>query len=108
MLPFTVKHLARITNVQFDNLRIEQSPGLISLWIGKAFWTRDDERGHIDGVRFEEIQARADPLRIELKGFDATHAVENVLFQNVVVNGKPLTAPQVNANEFVNQLALRP
>ena len=99
---------ARVTNVRFDNLRIEESPRLISLWINKAYWTRDPERGHVNGVRFENIQARTDSLRIELKGFDATHAVENVLFQNVVVNGEPLKTTQVRANEFVRKLVVRP
>ena len=70
--------------------------------------TRDEERGHVTGVRFENIQARADPPRIELKGFDATHAVENVVFHNVVVNGQPLTALQVKTNEFVRALTVRP
>lgn len=98
---------ARIGNVRFENLRIEESPRLISLWIGKAFWTRDDERGHIDGVIFKNIRAKADPLRVELKGFDETHTVENVLFEDVMVNGKPLAAPDVKTNAFVRKVTIR-
>ena len=30
---------AHISNVRFENLRIEESPRLISLWIDKASWT---------------------------------------------------------------------
>ena len=70
---------ARISNVRFSDMRIEESPRLISLWINKAVWSRDAERGHIDGVTFSRIAATADPLAIELQGFDATHAVENVV-----------------------------
>ena len=99
---------ARISNVRFENLRIEESPRLISLWIDKAFWTRDPERGHIEGVTFRNIRASADPVRIELKGFDSSHAVENVLFQNVVVNGNPLSPAVVKTNGFVRNLAFRP
>jgi hypothetical protein len=99
---------ARIRNVRFENLRIEESPRLISLWIGKAFWTRDDERGHIDRVLFKNIRAQADPLRVELKGFDETHAVEGVVFDNVTVNGKPLTAADVKRNEFVKKVTVQP
>lgn len=90
---------ARITNIRFENLRIEESPRLISLWIDKAFWTRDEQRGHIDGVVFRNIVAPA--ARIELNGFDAEHAVENVLFHDVMVGGRPLEAADIHQDEFV-------
>jgi hypothetical protein len=98
---------ARITNVRFENLRIEESPRLISLWIDKAFWTRDTERGHIDGVAFKNIRAAANPLRVELHGFDEAHAVENVIFEGVVVNGKPLSPAEVKTNAFVRNVDYR-
>jgi hypothetical protein len=99
---------ARIRNVRFENLRIEESPRLISLWIGKAVWTRDDQRGHIDGVSFKHIRATANPLRVELTGFDEAHAVENVRLEDVVVNGRPLAAADVKTNAFVKQLTIEP
>jgi hypothetical protein len=99
---------ARVSNVRFEQIRIEESPKLISLWIGKFVWTRDPERGHIQGVTFKDIRATAVPLRIELHGFDETHAVENVLFQGVVVNGKPLVQTDVKGNAFVRNLRVRP
>jgi len=99
---------ARITNVRFENLRIEESPRLISLWIDKAFWTKDSERGHIDGVVFKDITATADPVRVELKGFDEAHAVENVRFEGVKVNGKALSAEMVKTNGFVRNVTWRP
>ena len=37
---------ARISNIRFENIRIEETKRLISLWIGKAVWTRDEARGH--------------------------------------------------------------
>jgi hypothetical protein len=98
---------ARISNIRFEDLRIEESPRLISLWIDKASWTRDTERGHIDGVVFRNVRATANPLHIELKGFDETHAVENVLFQNVVVNGAPLSEADVKTNSFVRNVKLQ-
>ena len=98
---------ARISNVRFENLRIEESAQLISLWIDKAFWTRDSERGHIDGVAFKNIWAVADPLRVELHGFDEAHAVENVVFEGVVVNGKPLSPTDVKTNAFVRNVDYR-
>lgn len=99
---------ARITNVRFENLRIEESPRLISLWIDKAFWTRDAERGQIDGVSFRNITAAAEPLRVELHGFDETHRVENVVFDRVVANSRPLSAADIKTNAFVRNLQFRP
>ena len=99
---------ARISNVRFEDIRIEESPRLMSLWIGKAVWTRDDERGHIDGVVFENISATANPLRVQLQGFDETHLVENVLFQDVAVNGAALSFADVKTNAFVKGVTVRP
>jgi hypothetical protein len=99
---------ARISNVRFSDIRIEESAHLISLWINKAQWSRDQERGHIDGVTLNGITATADPLRIELDGFDASHLVENVVFRDVVVNGKPLTNDGVKSNAFVRNVSVEP
>ena len=99
---------ARVSNVRFENIRIEESPRLISLWIGTFVWTRDRERGHIQGVTFKDICAVADPLRIELNGFDGSHAVSNVVFQNVQVNGRGLTEGDVKANAFVRNVSIGP
>jgi hypothetical protein len=99
---------ARVSNVRFENIRIEESPRLISLWIGKFVWTRDPERGHIQGVVFKDIVAVANPLRVELNGFDETHAVSDVLFQDVRVNGRQLTRADVKTNAFVQNVSVRP
>ncbi len=50
----------------------------------------------------------ADPLRIELNGFDETHLVSDVVFQNVQVNGKKLTEPDVKTNAFVRNVSVDP
>jgi len=97
-----------VSNIRFENLRIEESKRLISAWIGKAVWSRDAERGRIREVSFKEITAAGDSPRIELKGFDAEHAVENVSFQNVRINGQPLTRAEVKTNEFVRGITVRP
>lgn len=99
---------ARVSGIRFENLRIEESPRLASLWIGKAFWSRDAERGKIDGVVFKDLTASAKPLRIELKGFDANHAIDNVRFEGVLVNGRPLSTADVTINEFVRNVTVTP
>lgn len=99
---------AKVSNVRFENIRVEESRKLISLWIGKAVWTRDAERGHIQGVTFKGIRAAGERPRIELKGFDEGHCVEDVTFDNVIVNGTPLATAGVRANAFVRAVAVRP
>ncbi len=99
---------ARVSNVRFENIRIEESPRLISLWIGKFVWTRDPERGHIQDVTFKDIVATADRPRIELTGFDAGHAVSDVMFQNVRINGRPLPGTDIRTNAFVRNLSVAP
>ncbi|HSV99794.1 MAG TPA: glycosyl hydrolase family 28 protein [Sedimentisphaerales bacterium] len=99
---------ARVSNVRFENIRIEESPRLISLWIGSFVWTRDPERSHIDGVTFKDIVATAETPRIELTGFDETHAVSDVVFQDTRVNGKPLTPADVKSNAFVRGVRVTP
>lgn len=95
-------------NVRFENIRIEESPRLISLWIGTFVWTRDEERGHIQAVTFKDICAVADPLRIELNDFDEAHAVSDVVFQDVRVNGRRLNREDVKANTFVRNVSISP
>ena len=99
---------ARVSNVRFSDLRIEDSRRLISLWISKAVWTRDEQRGHIDGVTFDRITATGSPLKIELQGYDAEHQVENVAFRAVLLNGKPLTTADVKSNPFVRNVTISP
>lgn len=99
---------SRISNIRFEDLRIEESPRLISLWINKAQYSAGPERGHIDNVVFKNINAAANPVRVDLQGFDATHVVENVLFDNVVVNGRRLSAKDVKTNAFVKNVSFLP
>jgi polygalacturonase len=99
---------APVRNIVFENIRVEESPRLMSVWIGKFVWTKDAERGQIDGVTFRNIRATADPLKVELTGFDDGHRVENVRFENVAVNGRPLAAGDVKTNAFVRGMTIAP
>jgi hypothetical protein len=99
---------SHISNVRFENLRIEESPRLISLWIDQAIYSAGPERGHIDDVVFKDIQATANPPQIELKGYDATHLVNNVRFENVVVNGRSLASQDIKTNAFVRDVRFSP
>ena len=99
---------ARISNIRFENIRIEETRRLISLWIGKAVWTRDEARGHIDSVVFKNIRAAGKDPRLEFTGFSETNAIENVTLTNVVINGKPLKQEQIKSNAFVRNVKVIP
>lgn len=99
---------APVSNIAFEDIRVEESKRLASVWIGKAVWSRDAERGRIDGVRFTRIQARADPGKIEIRGFDAAHRVGPVRFESVSINGSPLVRGAVVANEFAGPIEVVP
>lgn len=99
---------ATVSNIRFENIRVEEARDFVSVWIGKAVWTRDAERGHIRSVVFKDITAVGKKPVVELKGFDAGHMVEDVKFQNVVINGKPLLPADVKSNEFVKGVQVIP
>jgi hypothetical protein len=99
---------ALVSHVSFENIRIEEAHKCISLWIGKAIWSRDQDYGHIQDVTFKNIKATGSPLNIELTGIDAGHQIQNVNFTNVTLNGAPITANQVKANAFVKDMVINP
>lgn len=99
---------ARISNVLFENLRVEETRKFMSLWIGSAVWSRDNERGHIEGVTFRDISAAGDQPRVEFRGFDASHGVSDVKCERVAINGQPLKAGDIKCNEFVSGVSVAP
>jgi polygalacturonase len=100
---------ALISNVRFENIRLEETRRFISLWINRSVWSLDkDRRGQIKGVVFKDIIAEGDPATIAFVGFDNNHAVEDVLLENIIVNRKPLTREMVQMNSFVRNVSIRP
>jgi hypothetical protein len=99
---------ALVSNVRFQNIRIEQGKRYISLWIGKAVWSRDKEPGYIKDVIFRNIRATGDPLTVQLVGVDKDHLVEDVLFDRVLINGAPLRKDGIGTNDFVKNIAVLP
>lgn len=99
---------ALVSNVRFENIRIEQGKRYISLWIGKAVWSRDKEPGHIRDVVFRNIRATGDPLTVQLVGVDKDHLVEDVVFDRVLINGAPLRKDGIGSNDFVKNIAVLP
>ena len=102
---------ALIKNVRFENIRIEESVKFASLWINTAIWTTDAGRGHIEDVVFRNITVNNSgyPLHkeIEFLGYDAEHAINNVLIENVVINGRKVTLEDVVMNDFVYNVTVK-
>jgi polygalacturonase len=99
---------ALVKNVRFENIRIEETQRFISLWINKAVWTRDEERGRIQNVVFKNIKAKGDAPVVELHGFDEEHLVEDVLFENVSFNNETLQMKDIRTNHFVKRISFVP
>ena len=99
---------AMVRDVRFENLRIEEARKLISLWIGKAKWSRDADRGHIADVSFDHIDAVGTPLSVDLVGANDADRVVGATFQDVRLNGKPLTTEQIHSNAFVSGVQIKP
>ncbi|WP_282135166.1 glycosyl hydrolase family 28 protein [Seonamhaeicola maritimus] len=117
---------ALISDVTFKDIRIEEARRLISVWIGKTRWTETEERGNVRNVVFKDIVATSalidttltgfqdgtdwkpylirDHASMLLTGFDDTHTAENIIFDNVVLDGKKIEEHQVKANEFVKNV----
>lgn len=117
---------AVISDVTFENIRVEEARRLISCWIGKTRWTETEERGHLNSVIFRNITAVSAPIdttltgfqdgsdwkpyvikghaSMELIGFDQDHIVEDVLFENVILDGKKVGEKNVTVNDFVKDV----
>ncbi|MDR2956158.1 MAG: endo-polygalacturonase [Prevotella sp.] len=95
---------ALISNIRFENIRIEESTKLISLWIGKNRWTNDDEGGNIRNITFKDIRAKGEPLTVEFTGYDNDHKIDSVYFENVTINGEKLDMSGIKKNEFVGDI----
>jgi polygalacturonase len=100
-----------IKNVRFENIRIEESVKFASLWINNAYWTTDEQRGRIEDVVFKDITVNNSgrPLEkeIEFLGYDAEHSINNVLIENVVINGKKVVKEDVLMNDYVFNITVK-
>ncbi len=120
---------AVISDVTFDNIRVEEARRLISCWIGKTRWTETEERGNIRNVVFKNITATSAPIdttltgfqdgsdwkpyiirnhaSMELVGFDEEHTIEGVTFDNVILDGEKVEAEYVSINDFVKNVSFK-
>lgn len=91
---------APVTNVRFEDIRVEETRRLFSVWVGKVVWSRDAERGHVANTLFKDVVVtRAPPnANIEIRGFDDQHLVENTTFDHVMIDGRPMTPADISTD----------
>jgi hypothetical protein len=98
---------AVISDILFEDIRVEKSENkLFELHISYGGHYGIDPPGHIQNVKLRNIPwAHEGPITI--KGFDNTHIVKDVIFENCYVNGKLLESTNselFEINEFVENI----
>jgi len=83
---------AVVENVLYENIRVEDSRGiLVDFKILNSQYSKDKERGQIKNITFSNISVEGDIFPPSLLlGYDETHGIENVVFDNFRVYGKKL------------------
>jgi len=86
---------ATISNITFDDIRVDATRGkLLRLAIGHDMWATDPKRGQIRGITFRNVRVTGAGFPgSEIAGFDPTHRVEDVAFENLVIGGQRITTP---------------
>jgi hypothetical protein len=109
---------ATISDITFDNIRIEDAGNatrrwkhtatLIRLGITKDMWGTDPETGHISGVRIHNVSLQGKTaLPSEVLGHDAKSQVEKIAIINLNYLGKiAMSAADANmkTNAFIGDL----
>ena len=83
----------RIQTDQSDKYTVKEGddycPRLLVLEIVKTRYSKDVERGTIEGVHVKDVVVSGGPLPTShLGGYDAEHGVEDVTIENLRVNGR--------------------
>lgn len=87
---------AVISDVLYDNCRVEDSKGLlVDFKILKSRYSKDTDRGQIRNIHFRHIRVDHQGRPSLLQGFDARHQIGGVTFEDVKVNGERWTSPAV-------------
>jgi hypothetical protein len=97
---------ATCRNIRFENFTDETDMQTIDIYIGKTRYSNAtgyrDERGHYDGLTFINVKSPAGGIR--LRGYDAEHLIENVVFRNCEIWGKVDGLEDIQLNEFVKNV----
>ena len=95
-----------ISNITFDNIRLEEAHQLISLSIVKDIASYNTVRGQIHHITFSNIKAYGHPLNIDIVGAGESNKINDVIFKNIFLNDVPLTRDWVKTNAFVQNIIM--
>ncbi len=90
---------ALVSGITFRNIRIEDTPGaqMFDIRITDSVWNKDDRKGRIENITFENIDLIGRPgidylpEKSRLQGFDDTSDIRNVAFRNIRYMGHAVT-----------------
>ncbi len=88
-LAVLVSDSGTMSDIRFENIRCEDVRNtLVNCWIGADMWGHDKTRGHVKGVTFKDIRVTGSTFPVsKLAGFDEAHLVEDVTFENLLIQG---------------------
>lgn len=106
---------AKVRNICFEDIRIEDTPGaqIFDIRMAKAVWNKDPEMGDIDGVHLKNISYIGKPgiefalSKSRIEGFDEKHCIKNVTLENISILGRYGAADEecgVNVMDFVENV----
>ncbi len=101
---------AKISNVEFSNIRIEDAPGaqIFDIRIDDSVWNKDTVHGGIDGVTVKDIYI-VDPLEVpmsnsRIEGYSEDICVENVTVENINYLGQPIDLLELNKLDIMDHV----
>ncbi len=89
---------ATIQNVLWEDIRVEHHyEHLVAFRIVDSRWSKDPRRGHVRGVTLRNLdvaisQYNGGYTHSLIGGYSAEHRIEDVLFENVRLNGQAITS----------------
>jgi hypothetical protein len=96
---------ARVSDVVFEDIRVENCERLITLMVERGHYSRSEKRGEIENVVFRNIDSTT-RLDLHLHGCDSDHAVRGITFENLTVRGEP-AEPVIFANLHAHDLVFK-
>ena len=102
----------RMENIRIENVEIRgegQDRNYIEIAAEFNQWCQTETAGHIRNVLLKNIQLTGDEggYYVVIKGFDATHLVENLRFEDCTINGTALArdAARVEIGDFTKNIS---
>ncbi len=105
-----------IEDIRFEGISVdyprtsivpEMSRVMVRIDNHKDVWSTDAGIAHVRRITLRNIDVRGQGVPgLEIAGNDADHLIEDVRFENVTVNGRPIEAAQVQANEHVRGVSV--